>query len=94
MIDLLKEELRKKVRMLKLEFSLEHKKRKSIPIFELIESDRDFKRAKIIFAYWSLADEVYTHDFIRKWAKSKTILLPVVNGNNLLPDKAKLPARV
>jgi len=84
MVDILKNELRKKVKELKSAFSFEYLKKKSELIFEQIEQDRDFKRAQIVFAYWSLPDEVYTHDFVKKWAKSKTILLPVVNGEDLV----------
>ncbi len=34
-------------------------------------------------AYWSMDDEVYTHDFILKWHNKKKIVLPVVKGNEL-----------
>jgi len=30
-----------------------------------------------------MQDEVHTHDFIKKWAKDKDIILPVVNGDKL-----------
>lgn len=33
--------------------------------------------------YHSLPDEVDTHDFIRRWASRKRILLPVVRGDDL-----------
>ena len=84
MVDLLKNELRNKVRTLKLEYSLEQKKQKSHLVFEKIELDRDFRRSQIVLVYWSMLDEVFTHDFIQKWAQSKTILLPVVDGANLI----------
>jgi len=87
MVDILKNELRQKVKELKANYSFEEKKQKSIAIFEQIEQDRDFKRAHIIFAYWSMPDEVYTHDFVKKWATTKTILLPVVDGDNLVLKK-------
>ncbi len=84
MVDFLKAELRKKVKELKSNYSFEEKKQKSVSIFEQIEQDRDFKRAHIVFAYWSMPDEVYTHDFVQKWSATKTILLPVVDGANLV----------
>ncbi len=87
MVDFLKNELRNKVKELKRGFSFEEKKKKSIAIFEQVEQDRDFKRAQIVFAYWSMPDEVHTHDFVQKWAQSKTILLPVVDGDNLILRK-------
>jgi 5-formyltetrahydrofolate cyclo-ligase len=87
MVDLLKNELRQKVKNLKSEFSFDAKKEMSKSIFEQIELDRDFKRAHIVFAYWSMPDEVHTHDFVQKWAQSKTILLPVVDGDRLILRK-------
>ena len=29
-------------------------------------------------------DEVYTHDFVKRWYKEKTLLLPCVDGDDLL----------
>ncbi|MCK5857562.1 MAG: 5-formyltetrahydrofolate cyclo-ligase [Bacteroidales bacterium] len=84
---MLKNELRKKVKELKKKYDLDQKKLKSKPIFEQIEEDRDFKRAQIVFAYWSMSDEVHTHEFVQKWAETKTILLPVVDGLNLVLKK-------
>ncbi len=34
-------------------------------------------------AYWSMDDEVFTHDFIQKWRKTKKIIFPVVKGSEL-----------
>ncbi|RUA27430.1 MAG: 5-formyltetrahydrofolate cyclo-ligase [Bacteroidetes bacterium] len=87
MVDYLKNELRKKVKELKSNYSFEEKKKKSEAIFQQIEQDRDFKRAHIVLAYWSMPDEVYTHDFIKKWASTKTFLLPVVDGSDLILKK-------
>lgn len=52
-----------------------------------LELDPDFITAKTIMMYWSLPDEVNTHDFIEKWSKSKTILLPKIKYNKLLAVK-------
>ncbi len=87
MIDKLKNELRRKVRELKSNYSLEQKKQKSISIFKQIEQDREFRLAQVVFAYWSMPDEVHTHDFVEKWAKTKTILLPVIDGTDLILRK-------
>jgi len=46
------------------------------------ELDR-FREAKVVLLYWSMEDEVQTHDFVEKWYKSKTILLPCVDGDDL-----------
>ena len=33
--------------------------------------------------YYSLKDEVQTHDFVERWSKTKNIVLPVVVGDYL-----------
>ncbi len=52
-------------------------------LFFHLESLPAFQKAKIILLYHSLKDEVRTHSFIEKWKEEKTILLPVVDGDNL-----------
>jgi len=78
-----KRELRQRVKEAKRKYTLLEKKELSIPIWERIEKEDWFKNAKTILLYWSMDDEVYTHDFILKWYKEKTILLPCVDGENL-----------
>lgn len=46
------------------------------------ELDR-FREAKVVLLYWSMENEVQTHEFVEKWYKSKTILLPCVDGDDL-----------
>ena len=71
MIDIHKKELRRKIRNLKKDFSLEQKKKKSEQIFEKIEEMPEFIQAKTIMAYWSMDDEVFTHDFVLKYFMEK-----------------------
>ena len=78
-----KTELRRKIKELKSSFSLNEKKDLSVSIFNNIENDDDFKKSKIVLAYWSMADEVHTHDFVIKWSNKKKIYLPVVVGKEL-----------
>ena len=52
----------------------------SAEIMARLETHPQFQQAKTVLMYHSLADEVNTHDFIRKWYASKRILLPVVKG--------------
>lgn len=56
---------------------------KSRYIFLKIESMEAFKRAKTVLAFWSLPDEVNTHEFIVKWASQKRMVLPVVVHDDL-----------
>ena len=46
-----------------------------------LESRPQWQSARTVLLYHSLPDEVDTHDFIRRWSRSKRILLPVVRGN-------------
>ncbi len=55
----------------------------SAKIWEQIERLPEFEQASTLLLYHSLKDEVYTHDFIEKWYKSKCIVLPVVVGDEL-----------
>lgn len=83
MIDEEKKAIRKQIREKKKDFSLKEKKGKSELIFDQIEKLSAFQKAKIIMVYWSLDDEVFTHDFIKKYQNKKKIILPVVNGDRL-----------
>ncbi|QZT38675.1 5-formyltetrahydrofolate cyclo-ligase [Halosquirtibacter xylanolyticus] len=60
---------------------------KSKAVLDKLESMKEFIDAKKVLLYWSLKDEVYTHDFVRKYAKTKDIYLPVMKGAEL--DLAK-----
>ncbi len=82
-----KKELRKKIRQIKGLYSLERKKDFSVSIFERLERIKAFELSNCILMYWSMDDEVFTHDFINSWYKKKTILLPCVEGDNLLLRK-------
>jgi 5-formyltetrahydrofolate cyclo-ligase len=79
-----KKDFRKKVRNLKLSFSKQNLIQKSKDVILNLESSPLFVNANTIMAYWSMDDEVFTHDFAQRWFKEKTILLPVIDGNNLL----------
>ena len=48
-----------------------------------LEDNVIFKCSKTVMLYYSLPDEVYTHDFIEKWYKEKTIILPIVEGKDI-----------
>lgn len=83
MISIEKDELRKKIRELKRQFSKEEKRLKSKIIIEKIEKLHEFQNSKVIMAYWSMSDEVFTHDFVLKWYNKKIIILPVVKDEEL-----------
>ena len=78
-----KKELRKIIRELKKEYSTKQKKAMSVPVMERVAQNSRFQKASVVLAYWSMDDEVYTHDFVCRWGKEKTVLLPCVKGDDL-----------
>jgi 5,10-methenyltetrahydrofolate synthetase len=52
-----------------------------------LEESKIFRQANCIALYHSLPDEVRASAFIEKWNKTKTILLPVINGDNIVLRK-------
>jgi len=78
-----KRQLRQIVKQLKLRLEPEDARLKANLIFSEIERMEQFVNSKTVLAYWSLPDEVDTHEFIIKWSKFKRIVLPVVVGENL-----------
>ena len=79
-----KQELRKIVRAAKKAVPLEEKIRRSQPIMQQVGQLAPFRDAKTVLLYWSMDDEVYTHDFVNRWYQEKCLLLPCVDGNDLL----------
>ena len=78
-----KEELRKWIRIEKKKITLAEKQQRSKAIWQQMEKNEKFLNASVVLLYWSMDDEVYTHKFVQKWATQKTLLLPVVDGDNL-----------
>jgi 5-formyltetrahydrofolate cyclo-ligase len=78
-----KKELRKAIRELKKSVPFEEKKVRSEAITNRIEALPEFRESGTVMVYWSMKDEVHTHDFIRKWAPQKRIILPSVKGDEL-----------
>ncbi|MFP4023963.1 MAG: 5-formyltetrahydrofolate cyclo-ligase [Thiohalospira sp.] len=83
MINQQKKETRIFIKQLKKDYTLQKKQAKSKIIFEQVEQLKEFQQADIIMVYWSMDDEVYTHDFVLKWFKEKLIILPSVKGDEL-----------
>lgn len=78
-----KKTLRQEIKLLKEQLSEEDKVRQSASIWERLENTDRFRQAETILMYWSMSDEVQTHDFILRWCSAKTIILPVVDGDVL-----------
>lgn len=79
-----KKEIRNAISERKKEYSEDDLKQMSLKLMDRLEENVIFKCAKTVMLYYSLPDEVYTHDFIEKWYRDKTILLPVISGDNII----------
>lgn len=79
-----KKKIRDIVKEKKKEYSLEKKIEISKKIMSSLSTKDYFQKSKTIAFYWSMPDEVFTHDFILSWYKEKRILLPCVENDILL----------
>lgn len=86
---LTKQLLRNEIEDLKKNYSNDELQQFSNAIFSKIEETSVFANAKCVLAYYSFPGEVFTHDFIEKHAKDKTIILPVVQGDILILKEFK-----
>ena len=78
-----KRELRKAVKKLVAQMSVEEKMNEARCVFSHIEKSDIFKNSQNIMLFASLPDEIPTHDIIERWSESKNIYLPRVNGDDL-----------
>jgi 5-formyltetrahydrofolate cyclo-ligase len=78
-----KKAIRREIKEIKKRTPLEKLSYDSDRIFMQVESMPQFKAAKFVLAYWSLPDEVNTHDFVLRWISTKKVVLPIVVGDVL-----------
>ncbi|MDD4848182.1 MAG: 5-formyltetrahydrofolate cyclo-ligase [Bacteroidales bacterium] len=83
-IDEQKQSLRKTIRALKKQLSEEERLKKSKKIWTQFEQLPEFQQAQTVMLYWSMQDEVDTHNFVVRWANQKRIILPSVDGDMLV----------
>jgi len=76
--------IRQKIRQKKGLIADAEKEKQVSLVFEKIEALPEFINAETIMMYWSMPDELSTHNFIIKWSKKKQILLPVVKDDVML----------
>ena len=79
-----KKQLRKQIKEAKKLQPKELLMTNSSALLKQIEEHPRFIASKTILMYYSLGDEVQTHDFVEKWYQTKKILLPVVQGDILV----------
>lgn len=75
--------LRNEIRAAKKAVPFHEKLQRSQAIMQQVAQLPRFVDAQTVLLYWSMADEVQTHDFVEEWYKAKTILLPCVDGDYL-----------
>ncbi|WP_300726231.1 5-formyltetrahydrofolate cyclo-ligase [uncultured Bacteroides sp.] len=78
-----KKEIRKAVAERKKTYIPDELRRKSEVLLSALEQYPLFQRAETVLLYYSLPDEVFTHEFVARWSKEKEIILPVVTGDTL-----------
>lgn len=78
-----KNEIRRKVKSLRLMLDEKDKMEAADKVFELLEKTAAFLMADKILMYHSLPDELSTHTFLKKWNSVKHFYLPRVNGVDL-----------
>lgn len=80
-----KKELRTIIKALKKQHTTEELDRQSETICKKIEQHPDFVKAKTVMLYNALPDEVRTSALIARWRDKKTIVLPTVVGDDIVP---------
>lgn len=78
-----KQELRKQIRAAKRAVPFCDKCERSQPIMHQVELLPQFQQSATVLLYWSMEDEVQTHDFVNRWYQEKRLLLPCVDGDDL-----------
>lgn len=78
-----KKEIRKLITEKKKQYTEDQLKELSSVITGNVKENVVLKCAKTVLLYYSLPDEVFTHDFVEKLSQEKTVLLPVVKGDDL-----------
>lgn len=76
--------IRKEITAMKKNFSLQWRIQTSQSIIEKIETLESFINSRTVLVYHALPDEVQTEVFLKRWHSKKQIVLPVVNGDDLI----------
>ena len=80
-----KKELRAHIKALKKQHSKEQLLEQSEKILSKLECHPNFVIANKVMLYSALPDEVQTQAFLEKWHLKKTIILPTVVGDDIIP---------
>lgn len=80
-----KKSLRQQIRQLKKQHTPEQLLIQSEAILQKVAKHPDFLSANRVMLYASLPDEVQTLSFLDEWKNRKTIILPTVVGDDIIP---------
>ncbi|GHT78077.1 5-formyltetrahydrofolate cyclo-ligase [Bacteroidia bacterium] len=78
-----KQTIRSDIRKAMRQISEAEKGSRSALLWQTLESRDIFRQSATVLMYWSMPDEVFTHEAVLRWCASKTILLPVITGDFL-----------
>ena len=78
-----KQQLRSSIKAAKKASTHEQLATWSSALLQRLQRLPQFAAARTVLLYHSLPDEPDTHDFVERWAREKTVLLPVVVGEDL-----------
>lgn len=79
-----KQELRKKIREKIKQLSDQEKKRQADMVFTRLKGLPQFRFAEAIMLFWSMDDEIPTHNFIKEISNSKRVFLPVIKEDDIV----------
>ncbi len=80
-----KKDLRQTIRIAKKQHTVEDLHKQSVAVMEKLAAHPRFLAAEKVMLYASLPDEVETLPFIERWRHLKTIILPTVVGDDIIP---------
>ena len=80
-----KRELRQQIRAAKKQHTPEELREQSEAVLRKLAAHPHFLAAERVMLYASLPDEVQTLSFIEEWRHRKTIILPTVVGDDIIP---------
>lgn len=78
-----KRAIRQHIKDQKMKLSATLRCRQAQQVFDQLEQQAYFAKASHVLCYWSLPDELPTHDFVNKWYQHKKFYLPKVVGKDL-----------
>lgn len=79
-----KKKLRTRVVEIKQSYSQRELQNLSEEVISTLELTEVFQNAKVVLAYYSMSDEVNTHEWIKRHHWQKQFLLPMVNNSELV----------